>query len=167
MEDYQAKIKLKGNVYIDEMFYTVVQSELERKDNKLYRGLSKNKYCIGIACDDVHVICFVEGKAKTSSQKSLNVFKGHIEPGSVLIHDGEKAPNALIKELGLKEEFYKSSAYSKLADKDNSLRKRNHHCANLRSFLDSLPGFNRVELQDYINIFVFKTNVKGAPLSRC
>lgn len=31
---------LKGNVYIDEMFYTVVQSELERKDNKLYRGLS-------------------------------------------------------------------------------------------------------------------------------
>ena len=158
---------LKGNVYIDEMFYTVVQSELERKDNKLYRGLSKNKYCIGIACDDDHVICFVEGKAKTSSQKSLNAFKDHIEPGSVLIHDGEKAPNALIKELGLKEEFYKSSAYSKLADKDNSLRKINHHCVNLRSFLDSLPGFNRVELQDYIIIFVFKTNVKGDPLTRC
>lgn len=66
---------LKGNVYIYEMFYTVVQSELERKDNKLYSGLSKNKYCIGFACDDDHVICFGEGKAKISSQKHLMLLR--------------------------------------------------------------------------------------------
>lgn len=50
LEDYQDDIVLDGSVYLDEMFYSVIQSEIQTKDNKLYRGLSRNKYCIGVAC---------------------------------------------------------------------------------------------------------------------
>lgn len=57
--------------------------------------------------------------------------------------------NILIKELNLKEEFYKATTPNKTKDEDNHLRKVNHHCANIRDFLDVHPGFNRDELQDY------------------
>lgn len=50
LEDYQDDIVLDGSVYLDEMFYSVVQSEIQTKDNKQYRGLSRNKYCIGVTC---------------------------------------------------------------------------------------------------------------------
>lgn len=71
------------------MFYSVIQSEIQTKDNKLYRGLSRNKCCIGVACNDDTVVCFVEGKAKTFSIKTLKFFKNHIKPSSVLKHDEE------------------------------------------------------------------------------
>lgn len=50
LEDYQDDIVLDGSVYLDEMFYSVIQSEIQTKDNKLYRGLSRNKCCIGVIC---------------------------------------------------------------------------------------------------------------------
>lgn len=62
LEDYQDNIVLDGSVYLDEMFYSVVQSKIQTKNNKMYRGLSRNKYCIGVSCNDNKVICFVEGK---------------------------------------------------------------------------------------------------------
>ena len=71
------------------MFYSVVQSEIQTKNNKQYRGLSRNKYCIGVGCNENTVVCFVEGKAKTSSIKTLKFFKHHIKSNSVLKHDGE------------------------------------------------------------------------------
>ena len=71
------------------MFYSVVQSEIQTKNNKQYRGLSRNKYCIGVGCNENTVVCFVEGKAKTSSIKTLKFFKNHIKSNSVLKHDGE------------------------------------------------------------------------------
>ena len=43
----------------------------------------------------------------------------------------------------------------KLDDKDNPMNRINHMCSALRKFLDSHPGFNRDELQDYLNLFVF------------
>lgn len=71
------------------MFYSVIQSEIQTKGNKLYRGLSRNKCCIGVVCNENTVVCFVEGKAKTSSIKTLKFFKNHIKPNSVLKQDGE------------------------------------------------------------------------------
>ncbi len=43
LEDYQQDILLKGNVHIDETYYRVVQSKLEKKANgKEYADLSRN-----------------------------------------------------------------------------------------------------------------------------
>ena len=74
--------------------------------------------------------------------------------------------NILIKELDLKEEFYKATTPNKVKDEDNPLRKVNHHCANIRDFLDAHPGFNRDELQDYLNLYSFKYNTKGTNLEK-
>lgn len=74
--------------------------------------------------------------------------------------------NILIKELDLKEEFYKATTPNKVKDEDNPLRKVNHHCANIRDFLEAHPGFNRDELQDYLNLYSFKYNTKGTNLEK-
>ena len=70
-------------------YIALFNQKIQTKDNKLYRGLSRNKCCIGVACNDDTVVCFVEGKAKTYSIKTLKFFKDHIMPSSVLKHDGE------------------------------------------------------------------------------
>lgn len=74
--------------------------------------------------------------------------------------------NILIKELNLKEEFYKATTPNKTKDEDNPLKKVNHHCANIRDFLDAHPGFNRDELQDYLNLYSFKYSTKGTNLEK-
>ncbi len=61
----QDDIVLEGNVYIDETFYPVVESDKTVKDGKKLRGLSKDQICIGIAYDGNHVYAHVEGFGKT------------------------------------------------------------------------------------------------------
>ena len=158
LEEYQSDIKLKGNVQIDETYYTVIKSEIQTKDGKKLRGLSRNKYCIGIGCDSTQVYCVIEGKGKTSDNKTLKAFKEHIEERSHLIHDNEKSHNSLVAELNLESESYDSKELKKLNDEDNPLNRVNHYCDLLKKFLNSHPGFDRDELQGYLNLFVFMMN---------
>jgi hypothetical protein len=60
-------------------------------DGKLLRGLSRNKMCIGVGCDDGGRSYYVyEGFGKTSGAKTLAAFGKHIAKGSLLVHDMEK-----------------------------------------------------------------------------
>ena len=60
-------------------------------DGTKLRGLSKNKICIGAAIDEHHnVVLLSEGFGKPSQKVSYATFASHIEPKSILIHDGEK-----------------------------------------------------------------------------
>lgn len=95
---------------------------------------------------------------QTSDTKTVQIFKGHIRPYSHLIHDDEKSHHALVHALQLKSESYKSTYLSKLNDKDNPLNKLNHYCDLLKKFLNAHPGFNREELQGYLNLFSFMMN---------
>ena len=157
LENYQDNIVLEDVVWIDEFYYTVVRKELYYKENgKLPRGLSRNKYCIGVGCDNHHhYYAVVEGKAKTSAPKTLKAFEQHIKPKSKLKHDSEHSHDVLIETLNLSSEVYPTKETKVLEDKDNPMNRINHMCSALRSFLDSHPGFNREELQDYLNLFVF------------
>lgn len=52
LENYQDDIILKGDVQIDETYYSVIKKDIKLKeDGKKFRGLSRNKICIGIGCD--------------------------------------------------------------------------------------------------------------------
>lgn len=143
---------------IDETYYRVIKSDIITKDKKKLRGLSKNKYCIGIGCDEHYLYCKLEGKAKISDTKTVQTFKGHIRLYSYLIHDDEKSHHAIVHALQLKSKSYKSTYLSKLNDKDNPLNKLNHYCDLLKKFLNAHPGFNREELQEYLNLFSFMMN---------
>lgn len=155
LRNWQDDIVLKNNIYIDEMFYSVIKSDIETKDGKKLRGLSHNQYCIGIGYDGTRVIAIVEGLGKTSTDLTWNTFSTHIKEGSRIIHDDEKSHRKLVKELKLVNQSYSSSYLKTKKDKDNPLRPINHQCDLLRQFLNTHSGFDRVDLQDYLNLYCF------------
>ena len=155
LKNWQDNIILKDKVYIDEMFYSVVKSKIKTKNGKKLRGLSNNQYCIGIGYDGDNIIAIVEGLGKTSIDKTISTFKNHIEEGSTIIHDDEKSHRKLVKELKLIDESYNSLWLKTKKDEDNPLRPINHQCDLIKQFLNTHSGFDRDDLQDYLNLYCF------------
>ena len=156
LSDWQDSIVLDGKVYLDETFYSVITSErIYNKDGSKPRGLSYNKICIGVATDGVNTIAFVEGKAKPSKKSTWKAFGTHITPESLLIHDGENSHSILVKKLELIEEVHTTGETKGLKDKDNPLAPINEIHNFIKRFLGAHSGFNRDELQDYLNFFCF------------
>ena len=137
------------------MFYSVIKGDIEKKNGKKLRGLSRNQYCIGIGYDDTNIIAIVEGFGKTSSDLTKLTFINHIEENSRLIHDDEKAHRKLVKELKLIDKSYSSTWLKTRTDKENPLRPINHQCDLIRQFLNTHSGFDRDNLQDYLNLYCF------------
>ena len=158
LDEYLETYQLHGTVFEDETYYSMIHSSIQKKNGKELRGLSKNKICIATACDDTHVYCHVCGSAKPSSNKIVKLFKGRIEPGSKLIHDGDNSHSELVKVLGLHSEVHTTAETKELDDKDNPLDRINHLHFLLKNFLRSHPGFKREDLQGYLNLFCFIMN---------
>ena len=93
-----------------------------------------------------------------SSEGILQVFSGHIQKGSKLIHDGEAAHNDLVNHLHLKEEVYLTEETSGLDDAENPLNRINHVHALLAWFLGSHSSFMRENLNGYLNLFALIMN---------
>lgn len=159
LEDCQKDIVLSGTVWLDETYYPVINSQIDRKeDGTKYRGLSHNQICIGAATDKQHIICFVEGIGKPSQKKILDTFVNHIEAGSTLIHDKETTHKKLVTTLRLFSQAYAACDLIGLKDSDNPLDPINDIHDFLKKFLNAHSGFNRDSLQDYLNLFVFVRN---------
>lgn len=159
LSDYQKDIVLEGTVYIDETFYKVRTQDIEHKDDGTqYRGLSRNQICIGIGTDGKRTIAFTEGYGKVSGKRTLSTFKDHIREGSKLIHDEERGHRLLVDELALKSETYNARLLKGVPDRENPLLPINRKCFFLKKFLNSHSGFDREELQDYLNLFAFIMN---------
>lgn len=145
----------------------MVKSDIKvKEDGKEFRGLSTKQICIGVAMDSSNTYCVIEGLGKASEKKTLDAFYNHIEANSHLIHDKEKSHNALINKLSLTHESYDGNELKKLKDDDNPLDPINKRILFLKKFLNAHAGFNRDELQGYINIFVFMQNEKGEPIDK-
>jgi hypothetical protein len=159
LEDCQKDIVLSGTVWLDETYYPVINSQIDRKeDGTKYRGLSHNQICIGAATDKQHIICFVEGTGKPSQKKSLDTFMNHIEAGSTLIHDKETTHKKLVSTLRLVSQAYAACDLIGLKDSDNPLDPVNDIHDFLKKFLNAHSGFSRDSLQDYLNLFIFVQN---------
>jgi transposase-like protein len=159
LSDCQNSIVLSGNVWLDETYYPVINSQIDRKeDGTKYRGLSHNQICIGVATDKKNTCCFVEGFGKPAQKKSFEAFSSHIATGSTLIHDKEATHKKLVSELSLVSQAYASKDLKDLSDKDNPLDPVNDVHDRLKKFLHAHSGFNRDSLQDYLNLFAFLRN---------
>lgn len=167
LEDIQNNIKLSGDVYIDETFISVVRSKrtFDLYGRKL-RGLSRDQYCIAIACDKSNTVCKLLGMGKPSMTSVYNALKAHIKPGSHIIHDGEKAHTRLISELGLLSTVHKSADTKGLDDKNNPLDPINDKCASFKRFIRAHSGFNRDYLDQMLNLFVFIINPPQNPYQK-
>ena len=157
LEHYQDNIVLKGTVWIDETFVRDVQSEMVKEDE--YDSLAYKHYCIGIGYDRKNVYLKVEGKNTVTSKKwTYNTFINHIEEGSTLIHDQERSHPVLYEPLKLKPETHNATECKLMDDKDNPLTPINKMCSLLKQFLRAHQGYDRDELQDYLNLFSFMMN---------
>ena len=159
LEDYQDSISLSGRVWLDETYYSVRNNDIIKNSVGLKpRGTSQNQLCIGVACTKQQIICIHEGNGRPSKRKTYNAFKDHIAPKSVLVHDKDVAHSLLISSLDLTSESYDSKVIKKLPDKDNPLNRVNQVHARLKDFLNAHSGFNRDNLQGYLNLFSFAMN---------
>lgn len=159
LDGIQDGVVLSGKVWLDETFYSVRSGDIKRKENgdKL-RGLSRNQICIGVATDKQHTVLLVEGTGKPSQKKTLETFQGHILHGSTLMHDEESAHKKLVRALSLESVSYLSKDLKGLPDKENPMEPVNRVHAILKKFLNSHSGFNRDDIQGYLNLFAFVTN---------
>jgi hypothetical protein len=159
LESVQNDIVLSEIVWLDETFYSVRSENIVRKEcGKKLRGVSRNQICIGVATDKRHTIFLVEGTGKPSQKRTLETFRNHIKPGSMLIHDREFTHAKLIQELALESVAYASKDLKNLSDKENPMNPVNRAHAILKKFLNTHSSFNRDDLQGYLNLFAFVTN---------
>ena len=86
------------------------------------------------------------------------IFGRHILPGSTLITDKHRGHRKLVHELSLDNIEYDSKLLKGIPDEDNPLNPVNQKHNMLQKFLKAHSGFNRDELDDYLNLFVFITN---------
>ena len=73
------------------------------------RGLSKDKACVVVAIDSrKQALAIASENGKPSTKRINKALKRHIERGSTIVHDCEKAHNALVRDLQLVDERYKA-----------------------------------------------------------
>lgn len=159
LDGVQDGVVLSDTVWFDETFYSVRAENIIKKENgdKL-RGISRNQICIGVATDKKRTLFLVEGAGKRSQKKTFETFCTHIKAGSTLIHDKDVSHKKLVKELSLKSVSYASSELKGLPDDENPLNPVNRVHAILKKFLNAHSGFDRDDLQGYLNLFAFVTN---------
>ena len=147
VDGYQEHLYLKDRVWIDET-YLYDSSLLHDDSYKKKRGLSKNQLCIVVAIDchknTYAVIC---GHGKPSASRIFEALKNHIVSGSTLVHDGERAHDNLIKELDLKEEFYKANTHDKEYLENMALI--NNMCSWLKRYIYRFIGMRMMNLNFY------------------
>ena len=80
------------------------------------------------------------------------------EKTPTVIHDKESVHRKLIDKLLLKSQAYASKDLKGLADSENPLNPVNRIHNLLKMFLNAYSGFNRNELQGYLNLYSFVIN---------
>ena len=156
LEDIQDDIILEDKIYLDEMFFPVVKSKEVLKDGKKLKGISRNKIAVACAFDNHdHLYIKVEYTSKPSDTSTWDALGSHIQPGSHLIPDGERSHGVLIRNLNLSEEVYKTAYTLNLKDEDNPLDPINRLHALAKRFMKSHGGYNRDNLQDWMNLIWF------------
>ena len=159
LESYQNDIVLSGKVWLDETYYGVMIRDRElNEDGSNPRGLSKNKICVGVATDKKNTIIIAEGFGKPSQKMSYDSFISHIEPKSTLVHDKESTHKKLVRELNLISEEYSSKEHKGLEDFENPLDPVNHIHYLIKRFLYAHSGFDRSQIQSYLNLYAFVLN---------
>ena len=153
VDSWQEKVMLSGRVWIDEMYFndTDLLRDLGRKPK---RGLSKDLICVVVAIDAFkNVLVAVSENGKPSAKRISAALESHIKKGSTIVHDCEKAHNALVKKLDLVDERYKANT----SDPEYLLHMAlvNNLCSWIRRYAGRFSCMKSANLQSYLNWFVY------------
>lgn len=158
VKDYQEKTKLRGRVWIDEIY---IDDPALVLTNGVTAGLSRNKICIAIGIDGFkNVVAKIIGNGKPTKEGILYAFKDVIEEGATLVHDADKSHDELIKTLDLNEEYYK--AYIKDKEYEQNMMLINNLSSWIKRFIYRYVGMKVKNLQRYLNWYVYLFRVKQA-----
>ncbi len=144
----------------------MLRDRAQKEDGSNPRGLFKNKICVGVATDKTNTIIIAEGFGKPSQKMSYETFAGHIAPGSVLVHDKEPTHKKLVRELNLVSEEYASKDLKGLDDFENPLDPVNNLHYLIKRFLYAHSGFDRSQIQGYLNLYAFVVNLPSDRLEK-
>jgi transposase-like protein len=159
LDKIQDNVVLSGKIWLDETFYTVRCADIIRTENgNKHPGISQNQICIGVATDKKSTVLHTLGMGRPTQKKVYDKFKNHIEPNSLLFHDKETTHRKLVKELSLKSTAYSSKDLKGLADNENPMHPVNRVHFVLKAFLNAHNGFDRNDIQGYLNLFAFISN---------
>lgn len=154
----QDRIVLRGRVWIDETHANDTDPS-HGYGQARKRGLSGQKICVAVGVDarkePVAVAC---GHGKPSSARIRKAMKARVAEGSTLVHDRERAHNALVRENSLEDESCRADvrdpAYLEAMALVNSL------CSWIKRYLWRFAGMGPANLQSYLNLYVYLFRVK-------
>ena len=155
LEGIQDGVVLSGDVWIDEAYWPLAAKDaMARPDGKLPRGTSRNQLCIGVGVDGSGHFTFVhEGFGRASARMTREAFgQGRIARGSTLTHDFDLSHLPLVRELGLVDVRVNASRLKGVPDEPDPLQPVNRACFFLKAFLKSHPGFDRSQIQGYLDL---------------
>lgn len=159
LKDIQKDVILNNKVYIDEKFLSVLESKKKRdKEGNEPKGFSNNHLAIATGTDGRSSIFIYMKIGKPSESSCWRAYHSHIVEGATLIHDGELSHNRLVDDLLLKSIVYTSKETKGLKDKDNPMDPINDLHDKLRRFFMTHGGYNRKNIQDWLNLFWFIMN---------
>lgn len=163
LDGVQDGVVLSGRVQADEMMYPVPAAEAVRTPSGRRQGggYSRNNTCIAIACEERgggSSVFRALGRGKPSGGRAVAAYCPHLGEGLTLVHDMENAHNAVVRERRLVSEAHDSRALRGLPDAENPLWKVNRLCFLLRLFLDGHSGFDRSNIDGWLNLFSVMMN---------
>jgi transposase-like protein len=163
LQHFQDDIVFNGSVYIDEAYYKLPKSDIDKLGDMKHKKRSDTHQLIGIACCENKVFCKIEDTKIDAQKRTVLTFKNHIANGSKLIHDSATSHSELVKILNLKSDAHLAIESKGVDDKDDPLHLVNSYCNRLKSFFSSHSGFSRDNMQDYLNLFCFIQNTPKDP----
>lgn len=169
LEGIQDGVVLSGRVQGDETYYPIPASAHEGGSRGRKPGLSRNRICVAIACEEgrrgssVFRRC---GLGKPSGKRALAAYGPHIEEGSTFVHDMENAHNMVVRERELVSEPYNSKEICRLPDRENPLGKVNHLCHLLKEFLGRHSGFDRNNMDGWLDLFSVIMNPPASKMEK-
>ncbi len=168
LEGIQDDVMLSKKVWIDEKYWPVAEKDaVRRADGKLPRGLSRNQICIAVGVDQSgHSLFLREGFGKPNRARTFASLGAHIEVGSKLVHDMEGSHDVLVKRLSLKDECHNAKLLKGVPDDLNPLEPINRMCFMAECFLKSHSGFNRANLQGYLDLLHVAMNPPAEKLEK-
>ena len=150
---WQDRVVLSGRVWIDEMYFE--DTRVERVPGApRRRGLSKDKVCVVVAIDSYgQALAIVSENGKPSTKRINKALKRHIRRGSTVVHDCEKAHNALVRDLELVDERYRAVTTDPVYLEQMALV--NHLCSWIRRYVERFACMRSENLQAYLDWFVY------------
>ena len=109
--------------------------------------------------DSGHSTFIHEGFGRANGGMTRKTFgQGRIAHGSTLTHDYDQSHLALVRELDLVDIRVNASKLKGVPDELNPLQPVNRACFFLKAFLKSHSGFDRSQIQGYLDLLYVAMN---------